>query len=102
MLLPPVFSAVSCLVLGLESPAYSAFGHRVDQYRNLKLLERSGPGLNVHLGLGRGVTTAGLDAMASWLSKHDPPDVVTIVHGDYKMDNVVFHPTEPRVLAVRR
>lgn len=42
-----------------------------------------------------------MDALIDWLPRHIPPgDETSIVHGDYRLDNVIFHPTEPRVLAV--
>jgi aminoglycoside phosphotransferase (APT) family kinase protein len=42
-----------------------------------------------------------MDALMEWLPAHVPPDdKTTLVHGDYRFDNMVFHPTEPRVLAV--
>ena len=28
------------------------------------------------------------------------PDYVSLIHGDYKIDNIIFHPTQPKVLAV--
>jgi aminoglycoside phosphotransferase (APT) family kinase protein len=41
------------------------------------------------------------DALIDWLPRHVPPAADTrIVHGDYRLDNVIFHPTEPRILAV--
>ena len=41
------------------------------------------------------------DALIEWLPKHIPAEGETrIVHGDYRLDNVIFHPTEPRILAV--
>lgn len=32
--------------------------------------------------------------------KSQPKDRATFVHGDYKIDNVVFHKTEPRVIGI--
>jgi len=42
-----------------------------------------------------------MDHLVEWLPAHLPQaDETTIVHGDYRADNMVFHPTEPRVIAV--
>ena len=42
-----------------------------------------------------------MDNLIEWLPKNIPPgDETSIVHGDYRMDNMMFHPTEPKVLAV--
>ena len=42
-----------------------------------------------------------MDALIRWLPEHIPDDEsVSIVHGDYRLDNIILHPTEPRVLAV--
>ena len=42
-----------------------------------------------------------MDRLVEWLPAHIPPgDESAIVHGDYRCDNMIFHPTEPRVLAV--
>lgn len=42
-----------------------------------------------------------MDDLIAWLPAHMPADEESrIVHGDYRIDNLIFHPTEPRVLAV--
>jgi aminoglycoside phosphotransferase (APT) family kinase protein len=42
-----------------------------------------------------------MDALIDWLPAHIPAgEETSIVHGDYRLDNVIFHPTEPRILAV--
>lgn len=54
----------------------------------------------------RASETEPIDAMnrlIDWLPAHVPRDVperTAIVHGDFRVDNLIFHPTEPRVLAV--
>lgn len=42
-----------------------------------------------------------MDKLIEWLPNNIPAgDEVGIVHGDYRLDNMIFHPTEPRVLAI--
>ena len=42
-----------------------------------------------------------MDVLIDWLSANVPDDDATaLVHGDYRLDNLIFHPTEPRALAV--
>ena len=44
---------------------------------------------------------ANMDALVEWLPTAIPPgDETAIVHGDFRCDNLIFHPAEPRVVAV--
>jgi len=46
-------------------------------------------------------TIAAMDNLIDWLPLHLPAESApAIVHGDYRMDNLVFHKTEPRVIGV--
>ena len=42
-----------------------------------------------------------MDRLIAWLPENIPPGEETaVVHGDYRMDNLIFHPREPRILAI--
>jgi aminoglycoside phosphotransferase (APT) family kinase protein len=83
--------------------------HRID-YAALGLADYGRPGNYVERQVARWsrqYAAAGaeripaMDRLIEWLPRHVPPgDETSIVHGDYRLDNVIFHPTEPRVLAV--
>jgi len=50
-------------------------------------------------------TNEAMERLIEWLPAHMPASardeaMVSVVHGDYRLDNLIFHPTEPRVLAV--
>jgi len=46
-----------------------------------------------------------MDSLMQWLPAHIPAGArdaaqTAVVHGDFRLDNLIFHPREPRVLAV--
>ena len=46
-----------------------------------------------------------MDKLIAWLPQHIPAvakseSLVSVVHGDFRLDNLIFHPTEARILAV--
>jgi aminoglycoside phosphotransferase (APT) family kinase protein len=46
-----------------------------------------------------------MNRLLEWLPAHVPAGArdesqLSVVHGDYRLDNLIFHPTEPRILAV--
>lgn len=42
-----------------------------------------------------------MDKLIEWMPENIPDtEETSIVHGDYRLDNLIFHPDEPRVLAV--
>jgi aminoglycoside phosphotransferase (APT) family kinase protein len=42
-----------------------------------------------------------MDQLIEWLPGHVPDgDETAVVHGDYRLDNLIFHPAEPRVVAI--
>ena len=47
-------------------------------------------------------TIEAMNTLMDWLPANMPSDdgTVSLVHGDYRLDNMMFHPTEPRVIAL--
>ena len=45
---------------------------------------------------------ANMDRLIDWLNANMPgdDDATSVIHGDFRIDNMIFHPTKPRVLAV--
>jgi len=50
----------------------------------------------------QGPRIAALDDLMDWLPHNLPADdnTISLAHGDYRLGNLMFHPTEPRVIAV--
>ncbi len=83
--------------------------HRVD-YRAAGLADYGKPGNYLARQIGRWSrqyqaseteTIEAMNRLIAWLPQNVPPaDETAIVHGDYRMDNLIFHPSEPRILAI--
>ena len=65
------------------------FQRQIDRWSR-QYLEDGEAGRDIHM-----------DRLVQWLPANIPDgDEVRVVHGDFRCDNMIFHPTEPRILAV--
>jgi aminoglycoside phosphotransferase (APT) family kinase protein len=99
---PAYFDAMNAAMAALHQVDYAAVGladyGRPGSYFARQIarwskqyIEDEAAGRNPHM-----------DWLIAWLPDHIPDDgdETTIVHGDFRIDNMIFHPTEPRILAV--
>ena len=83
--------------------------HGID-YRAVGLEDFGKPGNYIERQIGRWTKQyqasetekmESMDNLIAWLPKNIPPETgTTVVHGDFRLDNTIFHPVEPKVLAV--
>jgi aminoglycoside phosphotransferase (APT) family kinase protein len=82
---------VDYAAIGLAGYGYAGnyFGRQIGRWSK-QYLDDDAAGRDPHM-----------DKLIEWLPAHIPPsDETSIVHGDFRIDNMIFHPTEPRVIAV--
>ena len=41
-----------------------------------------------------------MDRLADWLAEKELPDETSVIHGDFRIDNLILHPDRPEVAAV--
>jgi aminoglycoside phosphotransferase (APT) family kinase protein len=107
--LPEVASPAERAAMFQSMNAVIADLHRVD-YSSVGLEEFGRPGNYMARQIARWSrqyraseteTIMAMDRLIEWLPEHLPPEgAPAIVHGDYRMDNLIFHPSEPRVIGV--
>ena len=83
--------------------------HRVD-YRDAGLVDFGKPGNYLARQIDRWTKQfrasetermAEMDRLIEWLPGAIPPgDETSVVHGDYRLDNLIFHRARPRILAI--
>ncbi|KAF9228509.1 kinase-like protein [Gyrodon lividus] len=83
------------------------FGPSTDYFpRQIKSLVRVSTAQAQAVDIGTGKPTGKIpffDKMVDWYQKNLPDEKKTgsrVVHGDYKLDNMVFHPTENTVIGI--
>ncbi|MDB5452325.1 MAG: aminoglycoside phosphotransferase [Caulobacteraceae bacterium] len=95
------FDAMNATLARLHTVDYAAIG-LADFGRAGNYFERQiGRWSSQYLQDAEAGRDANMDRVIAWLQAHIPPgDETAIVHGDFRCDNMIFHPTAPRVLAV--
>jgi len=95
-----MFASMNQVIADLHSVDYAALGLE-DFGRPGNYMARQIARWSRQYRASETVKQPAMDALIDWLPAYLPPEgAPAIVHGDYRMDNLVFHKTEPRVIGV--
>ncbi|MEA3052172.1 MAG: hypothetical protein QOG72_1075 [Sphingomonadales bacterium] len=99
---PAYFDAMNAVIARLHSidPEAAGLG---DYGRPGNYFERQiGRWSKQYLGDAEAGRVPAMDRLVEWLPENIPggEEAARIIHGDFRCDNMIFHATEPRVLAV--
>jgi len=98
---PRYFDAMNATIAALHSIDYAAIGLGDYGKAGNYFQRQIGRWSKQYLADGEAGRDPNMDRLVEWLPANIPADDETrIVHGDFRCDNLIFHPTEPRVLAV--
>ncbi|KAL1539114.1 putative acyl-CoA dehydrogenase ibr3 [Salvia divinorum] len=103
-----IYYATAKALASLHSTDVDAIGlHSYGKPKNYckRQVERWSRQYLVSTGAGKSNRNPRMLELSDWLSQHIPPEdssgeAAGLVHGDFRIDNLVFHPTEDRVIGI--
>ena len=95
-----IYEEMTRVIAALHSVDYAALGLG-DYGKPGRYIERQVARWTQQYRASETETVDAMERLIEWLPEHIPADEETgIVHGDFRLDNAIFHPREPRILAV--
>jgi aminoglycoside phosphotransferase (APT) family kinase protein len=95
-----IFSELSRVLATLHAVDFSAAG-LADYAKPGQYVERQVARWTKQYRASQTEVIEAMDRLIEHLPRYIPPgEETSLVHGDYRLDNVIFHPREPRILAV--
>jgi aminoglycoside phosphotransferase (APT) family kinase protein len=95
-----IYQEMTRVIAALHSVDYAAVGLG-DYGKPGRYIERQVARWTQQYRASETETIDAMERLIEWLPRHIPADEETcIVHGDFRLDNAIFHPREPRILAV--
>jgi aminoglycoside phosphotransferase (APT) family kinase protein len=95
-----IFDEMNRVIAALHKVDYTAVG-LADYGKPDKYLERQVARWSKQYRASETEKIEAMDKLIEWLPQNIPSSEETsVVHGDFRLDNTVFHSTEPRILAV--
>jgi len=95
-----IYDEMTRVIAALHSVDYAAVGLG-DYGKPGRYIERQVARWTQQYRASQTETIDAMERLIEWLPGHIPADEETgIVHGDFRLDNAIFHPREPRILAV--